>query len=330
VKNRQTNSPNPSRAESLRAPVTREEVMADLRRMIIASADHLALVGPRNACVDEFLGFSVGEWELGKIPAIDPDRIDLSRYNLTDLVNRAYDFAWQVGPRKNQIELDEISYLSMLTFLQGSHPTFLSDSTDALLGDNSPLWQTLEAGRARQGLVWGRNLDIKQLALLARMTEAATRASLSKEGIRTTGEKSADRGLSLVSIDEALRWLKGRRGYTPTERPEPTDPIYLDGDIRPLLNNHGWTPVVNEITEFSGFQTLADLAEVEAEWLMEVITGGEAEIDIAGLERVGEVVSQDAPRFVSFATERLLRAKAERQNAVSQSLDSTDQVSKGR
>ena len=330
MKNRQTNPSNSSRAESLRAPVTREKVMADLRRMIIASADHLALVGPRNTCVDEFLGFNIGEWELGKIPNIDSNRIDLSRYKLTDLVNRAYDFAWQVGPRKNRIEMDETSYLSMITFLQGSHPTFLSDSTDALSGGGSPLWQTLEAGRARQGLVWGRNLDIKQLALLAQMTEAATRASLSKEGIRTTGEKSADRGLSQVSIDEALRWLKGRRGYTPTERPEPMDSVYLNGDIRPLLDNHGWTLVVNEITEFSGFQTLADLAEVEAEWLIEVITGGEAEVDIAGLERVGKIISQDIPRFVGFATERLLRAKAEQQNDGFQLLDSTNHISKGK
>ena len=206
--------------------------------------------------------------------------------------------------------MDETAYLSMLTFLQGSHPTFLSNSEDVLLFDKSPLWRTLETARARQGLIWGRDLDTRQLALLAQMTEAATRVSLSKEGIRSTGQKNSNTGLSVIEHEDALRWLKGRRAYKPTERAKPTDATYLDGDIRTLLEDLGWKSHISDQIGFSGFNSLAEIADVDAAWLMEVLTDGDAEVDVLALERIGMLISSDAPRFVGFAIERMLRAKA--------------------
>ncbi len=296
--------------EATRALVTRSDVMKDLRRMIIATADHIALVGPDGSCVDDFLGFPVGTWEVGKIPELDDARIDLDRYALTGLVNRAYDFAWQVGSRQHRCHFDQdTDYLSLLTYIY-SAPSFMSDSTDTPMSGGSALRQTLDAARARVNLVSKSSLSIADLALLARMTEPATRASLSKEGIRTTGGKNLD-GFSVIEYDDALRWLEKRRGYVPTEAPLPHDAGYLDRDVADIFRDHGWDSVVVEKTTIHGLVTLAQMQRVDPDWLLDVVMGRPAALDLEALERISQIVASDVPRFVGIAIERLMRAAAQ-------------------
>lgn len=308
MQKRKTTNIDTSAEDNARAPVSRRAVMDDLRRMILAAADHLALIGPKNSCVNDFLGFKAGPWKVGHIPQIDPAKVDLSRYALTELVNRAYDFAWQVGPRQNRIEMAEDTYLSMVTYIYSATP-FMSDScnTPMSLRRGSALSKTLETAWARQHLSWGGSLSVKDLAHLAQMTEPAVRASLSKEGIQTTGEKN-ENGLLGVEHEIALRWLEGRRGYVPTEYAAPMDGAYLDGEISQIFEQQGWGEVVHGPVRIIGLSTLAEMAKVDADWLLDVIMGGAATPDTHALERVGQHVSDDVPRFVGFAVEKMLRA----------------------
>ena len=296
--------------EAARAPMSRSAVMDDLRMMILASADHIGLVGPSEKCLDDFLGFEVGPWQPSLVPSLDPKMVDLGRYKLTDLINRAYDFAWQVGPRENRCQFEENDYFSVVTYIHAA-PTFTSDSSDTpMSSSNSALRQTLNAARARKGLEWKRGLSIADLALLARMTEPAVRASLSKEGIRATGNKN-DNGLLVVEHADTLRWLEGRRGYVPTEGPLPEDSAWRDRDVADIFRDQGWEAVAVDATGIHGLATLAGLEQLDASWVHDLVMGRPASLDIEALERIGRVVARDTPRFVGIAVERLMRANAQ-------------------
>jgi len=309
-----TNEPIPA-DEAARAPVTRRAVLEDLRQMVLAEADHLGLVGPRGIDLDDFLGFKVGDWAVGLIPSLDPEKVDLERYALTGLVNRAYDFAWQVGPRTNRLEFEEHEYFALATYINAA-PTFMSNSgsTPMNAGLATALRQTLDAARARVHLDWNFALSIADLALLARMTEPAVRASLSKEGIRTSGGKN-DAGFSTVEHAEALRWLEGRRGFVPTEAYVKDDASYLDREVADIFRDQGWEGVIVDATSVSGLAALAQLIKVDPDWLQAVVMGRPAALDIAALERIGRVVARDVPRFVGMAVERMMRA-AQHETAV--------------
>ena len=296
--------------EAARAPVTRSAVLDDLRRMILATADFVGLVGPMNVSLDQFLGFEVGEWGIGIATHLPSERIDLARFRITGIINRAYDFAWQVGLRENRYELEHGDSFCVHSFIQLAPQQFTDTSSAPMESPDSALRQTLRAARARFYLDNEIPFSIADMALLARMTEAAARASLSKEGIRTSGSKN-DAGLATIVYRDATRWLEKRRGFVPTEKRAAENVGAEDRDVAEIFREAGWKDAVINTTGIRGVGALAQLTQTDADWMQALIMEQSAELDIAALERIGGVIANDTPRFVGIAVERILRANAE-------------------
>ncbi|MCC5993945.1 MAG: hypothetical protein JJT99_15640 [Rhodobacteraceae bacterium] len=295
--------------EAARAPVTRSAVLDDLRQMILATADFVALVGPVDVSPDQVLGFEVGEWSIGLANELPHERIDLNRFRITGIVNRAYDFAWQVGDRESRCDLGHDA-ICVHSFIQLAPQQFTDTSGTPMESADSALRQTLRAARARYYLDNEIPFSIADMALLARMTEPAARASLSKEGIRTSGGKN-DSGLATIEHRDAIRWLEKRRGFVPTEKRDTSNVAAEVRDIADLFREAAWKDVVIETTGIRGIDALAELTKTNADWLRAVLMEQPAELDIAALERIGSIIANDTPRFVGIAIERMMRANAD-------------------
>jgi hypothetical protein len=292
------------------APFSREEVKSDLRRALLASVNHVAVIGPDQDIVEALLGFSFEQGGDFGADAIDTDKIQFKRFAITGVLDRAYDFAFQVGRRAHRHAMNETEFLRMLTFRRGS-PRFIWGGVDTPMEeDESPICRTIDTAEARQELLWGNPLTVRQLALLARMTEAAVRTSLSKESIRTEGSRRGEDGLGQVPHEAAARWLAGRRGFVPTLEPEPSDPAYVE-DILRLLRSQGFEVDPQRHFLSASLGRIANDAEVDPDWLLEVATGRPATLDIEALTRVARAVYADVPAFVGRAVEMTLRATYE-------------------
>lgn len=297
------------------APFSRERLMTDLRWALMASANHIAVAGPEDSVAHTFLGFTVEDVGTFQGDVINPDAVQLERFPIAKILEEAFDFAFQVGLRAHRYKMDEVNHLRMLTFRWGS-PRFVWGGTfdTPMENDESPICRTIDTADARQRLLWGDPMTVRQLALLAHMSEPAVRTSLSKEGIRTQvahqgGNKSgATDKLGQVPYETARKWLKGRRGFVATLEPGPTDPAYVEDMIR-LLKSQGFeTCLNNSIYEGHSLSSLAVEAKVDPDWLLEVVTGRPAKLDIDALTRIAHSLYADVPAFVGCAVEKILRA----------------------
>ncbi len=291
-----------------RAPVTREEVMRDLRKVLKDIASHILVAGPDSDSAEAILGFEIQEKTFQDVLQIDPEMIQLERFSITAIIDKAYDFAYQVGPRSNRYTIEDGEVQRILTIrhdspggVWGLDQGSISDSGD------HPICRTIDTAHARWEYAYRGALTVRQLALLANMTEPAVRTSLSKEGIRTAGGRDKDSGLTKISIEDSRRWLEGRRGFVPTLIPEPIDSFYTD-DIVNLFKAHGFEAGLENPNWGRSLYTTAQEAEIDPDWLLEVATGRPAKLDIDALNRLSEYLFADSPAFVGGLVERILRA----------------------
>lgn len=294
---------------SAHAPFKREEVMSDLQHALKATANHIAVAGADGNVAALFLGFSIKDDASFGAEEIDEKTIRLERFAITKIIDNAYDFAFQVGPRPKQHTMDEADYLRMLTFRRGS-PRFVWGGVDTPMSDDdAPISRTIDTADARMRIHWKFGLTVRQLALLANMSEPAVRTSLSKEGIKTAGGRN-DRGLAEIPIEEAQPWLEGRRGFVATLEPEPTDPFYADDVVR-LFKANGFDAGLSNVSAGASLSKCANEARVDPNWLLELASGRPAKLDMEALDRVAQQICADAPAFIGNAVAAVLRANAD-------------------
>jgi hypothetical protein len=90
-------------------------------------------------------------------------------------------------------------------------------------GSNSasgPVYEMVQLVKARLALDNGDRLSIKQIALLARMTEKSVSNALHADGDNRLKGAAANKVDTLVENHEALCWLRGRRSFRETTFPE--------------------------------------------------------------------------------------------------------------
>jgi len=85
---------------------------------------------------------------------------------------------------------------------------------------SDPAYDLVQLVKARRALDKGDRLSIKQIALLARMTEKSVCNVLYANGTSRLKGASANVSDTLVEYHEALSWLKGRRSFRETSFPE--------------------------------------------------------------------------------------------------------------
>lgn len=300
---------NASNADSGRhAPIKRDEVMSDLRTALKATANHIAVVGSDGNATTAFLGLPIKEDGSFGADEIDSELIQLERFAITKIIDKAYDFAFQAGLRPHRHTMDDGEYLRMLTFRRGSPRFVWGGVSTPMDNDNAAICRTIDTADARMRLLWKLGLTVRQLSLLANMSEPAARTSLSKEGIKTVGSRN-DEGLAEIPDEDAYRWLVGRRGFVATLIPEPTDSFYTDDIIR-LFKAHGFESGLEVHLSGASISTVAQEAKVDPDWLLELANGRPAKLDLEALDRVAQHLHADAPAFIGNAVENILRANA--------------------
>jgi DNA-binding XRE family transcriptional regulator len=148
----------------------------------------------------------------------------------------------------------------------------------------------------------GNPLTIRQLALLARMKEAAVRNALSKERIAIESGK--------VDPETALAWLRQRRDFVPTRKDEANRERWARSCQSALENQDFGTAFTAMLRDFPMTrEALAAKAEVDEEFI-DALLAGRPIPDLERLRSVGEALDLDAPHFAGAAVRAVLEAGA--------------------
>ena len=191
-------------AEGPQTPFSRDDVMHDLRKALVAEAAMIAHWGSYEAA-EAFLGFPSSDNAGEPYDDADPSLIDLSRFRSTSLIEASYDWAFQTGkPEAFGPEL----WGDLGSLMDGASAGTIS--TMSPMGDpESPLRITIGTAFARGKFEFETwlPLSVRELAYLAQMNEVAARNALAKSGIKGRGG---------IENDVARSWLAERQKFVPT------------------------------------------------------------------------------------------------------------------
>lgn len=298
-----------------------EEIENDIREAVLAFASMIAFAGPDEGVACTFLGIDKDQTDWHTLSTNADQAFPVERHKLYKLAVRAYDHAYQLGDvdfhASGAVDpFNEESY-EVLMILQGYPRSDQNgDFSPFEPRSNSPLRNMLETAYARWELEHGNDLSIRQLALLSNMTLPAVRTSISKEGIKTKQimlSKEAlkslpeEERLGRVASENALSWLRGRRGFIPTistagtARMEVLWPAFLKpgADIM-----EGVQKAIKVLKP--SIAALASEAEVEGEWLEGLLGDTPVALDLDALQRLAKALRAPTPAFVGGLVQELL------------------------
>ena len=275
-------------------PFLKEEMMAELRRVMMVQANQIAHAGNLAVAV-AFMGF---ETVNASYPYCedDPAQVELSRYSASVYMDRAYDYAFQVG---RYWDFGDDVAQDVDEFVRGANPSMSNGCGSPMADPDGMCRRAADTAFGRWKLNQGLGLSIRELALLGSMKEAAVRNSLSKDRI------PIERGE--VDTDIALAWLRQRRDFVPTRTEEG--------------RKEGWMARARALLQHSDFaaafaQMLRDYPISEAELAIKAgvspnfivaLAAGRPTPDPAALCSVGNALDLDAPHFAGVAVQAALR-----------------------
>ncbi|WP_394155818.1 hypothetical protein [Loktanella salsilacus] len=274
---------------------TLSEVHRELAATLIVQAKHIALTAQN---------YDLGEVFLGSDPEqTHAEGVDLSRFPIAAKIEALHAYAF--APTGDDL-FNASALHGMAHFLSSLPREDWNGSVHGFpnLGGPSAMADVLDAASARAAIdgqdeTWTSDLSVRQVALLADITEGAVRNALSQTGAAgltaVTGSKPVR-----ISIDEARRWLPGRRGFSPTPTGPSDDPIMND-------RLRGFDRM-EQLSDFIGRHAVRRLGSVEAlgveaaGWL-----DGSYTFDTSAAHVVAETIGADVPTFIGKALELALR-----------------------
>ena len=184
-------------------PFTKEQVFHELREIILREGGRINLMrGP--AATKAFLGFDyeADEHDDGRVNYKEEylSQIELEEFELARNFDLAYDYAFQVG---RWIKFNEVIE-SRLRGITHAIPEWGVEGTpNPYFSKDSKCRHVAELATARYHLThYHISPTIDQLALLANMTDAAVRNSLSQENIKAEGPAGQGRMRSRLGLAE--------------------------------------------------------------------------------------------------------------------------------
>ncbi len=171
-----------------------------------------------------------------------------------------------------------------------------------------------DAAFARWKLEWDESgagshtFTTRELALLSNMTEGAVRnaiADKSENGLRATGSKPVS-----VEHEEALNWLKGRRGFIPSPQ-RPSEDRFLAEHLRDIRSAEALGNVVQRQL-WSTFGS-PEAAPAALGWTADEVEKwcrGSFKFDESRACRLAQALDFEVPLFVGKALEVSLRRDA--------------------
>lgn len=270
----------------------------ELAATLIVQAKHIVLVTDSPDQGEAFLGCDPEEARA--------DAMDLSRFPISAEIEALHAYAF--APTGDDL-YDVNALHGMAHFLSSLPREDWDGSVHGFPGQGSPsaMSDVLDAASARAAIdgqegTWTDNLSIRQLALLADITEGAVRNALSQSGAAGLTAVPGAKPVR-ISLDEARRWLPGRRGFIPTPTGPSDDPI-MNERLRAFDR-------MEQLTDFISRHAVRRLGSAEAlraeagAWLE-----GSYTFDATAASNVAEAIGADAPTFVGKALELALRRDA--------------------
>ncbi|TXN65375.1 hypothetical protein FV228_15825 [Methylobacterium sp. WL18] len=203
---------------------TKAQMRDELREILLYQADHLVCCGTTDAA-EAFIGFppenDEGVYE--SYWRLDASEVDLARFRISESFDLAYDFTFEPSLIHH---IHPVELGSLVAFMNGI-PRPMSqdiDNIDPLLPmrplsasfmEQDGYCQTVaDAAVARWKLeVSGQGtFTPRELALLANMSEGAVRNAMSDKSESALKPIPGSKPIQ-VEHEDALRWLRNRRGY---------------------------------------------------------------------------------------------------------------------
>ncbi len=281
---------------SKNVPFTWEQIEGEIRKAIWVSIEAIGIF-----CTNEAYRGMLGDSNA------EEDTFDIQRHRVYSIVERCYAYAYQL-PGHDKIEEEDWYEAEML--LNGGLPVYTHNQESPLMASlDSPLRSVLETFFARYGMnVLEKPLNIRELGLLAGMSDSVVRASLSKEGFKLERSGSSDESAKLSS-DEALRWLTKRRGFIPNKGDA------LDGQKKAIVEGL----VLDQSIEFAEviaelsrrycsdiFELCQELPDGDKEWVIGFFRGEKLEIRLNLLKTIATELEAPEAMFVGRAVTHLL------------------------
>ena len=151
-------------------------------------------------------------------------------------------------------------------------------------------------------------LNVRELGLLAGMTDSVVRASLSKEGFRLERSGSGDEG-AVLSSEEALRWLTKRRGFIPNKGEA------LNGQKRAIVEGLVFdqsiifSEIISELSRRYStdiFEFTQKMSDADKEWVLAFFKGDKPEIRLELLKTIASELEAPEAMFVGRAVTHLM------------------------
>lgn len=210
-------------------PFPKNDMLDELRTILLFEGDHLIL-GRGLELAQAFLGFAPDD---GSNYCFDPpSKVSLAHFPIASSFDRGYDYAFEPT---NPIQIDESEVQDLIVFMDGV-PRIGGTSMAGILHDYMTPKGLCRRVADTVFARWKLEIEevdeftIRELALLANMTEGAVRNAISVGDLKTI-----KRGTSTwIQHPDALAWLSGRKGFVPT----PADPDASFGIREALRGAH--------------------------------------------------------------------------------------------
>ncbi len=277
-------------------PYTWEQIEAEIRKAIWVSIEAIGIF-TTNEAYSELLGDENA----------DEDTFDIKRHRVYSVVERCYAYAYQL-PGYDKVEEENWYEAEML--LNGGMPVYTHNQESPLMASlDSPLRSVLETFFARYGMnVYQKALNIRELSLLAGMTESVARASLSKEGFKLDRSGSTDES-AILSSEEAIRWLTKRRGFIPNKGEA------LDGQKKAIVEglvfdqSMAFSEIISELSRRYStdiFEITQKMSDADKEWVLAFFKRNKPDIRLDLLKTIAKELEAPEAMFVGRAVTHLI------------------------
>lgn len=280
---------------------TKQDVMNELRKILLVQADHLAIAGSPELA-ETFIGLPQpeGSWNFSDH---DPEIVDLSRFNIAHQFDQCFDYAFTPSVLTSH---DDSYVQDLQVFMLGIPRT---DNGGEML----PFLQegfchtVAEATLARFNLDEGFDLTTSQVALMANMTEGAVRNALAQKGESGLRAIPGTKNPVMIEHAEALSWLQGRRGFAPTPQHFRED-RFLTAQIANERTTHGLGKLISRLLwPIFGNHEKASEKLGWAKEKLEAWIGGTQAFSVEDATHLAKALKLDVPLFVGKAQEVSLR-----------------------
>lgn len=290
------------------ARFTKDEMFTELRTIFLFEADHL-LLGAGQEMAERFIGLPLGDDTeyLHRSPA----EVDLKRFPITGSFDNGYEYAFRPSLLNN---LEESEVQDLMVFMLGTPKAggiISGAETHDFMTPNGLCQTVADAVMARWKLEWdspgSHQFTTRELALLADMTEGAIRNALADKS--ETGLRAIPGTKNPVEVEhaEALRWLKGRRGFIPSPK-RPSEDRFLMEHLQAIRTAAELGHLVGR--RLSSVFGPPDKAPAVLGWTLSEIekwTKGQQSFDAGSARKLAEALDFNVPLFVGKTLEVTMR-----------------------